>query len=110
MIRRPPRSTLFPYTTLFRSHATLRRERSLLNPGTEALAWAQRSADVKLGRAATAAAGLALLLMPLLGHVPNVASAAGQEPARSPAARVLVRAEQARRLLLVQYRGFPTEF
>src|SRR3989442_10233430 len=25
MIRRPPRSTLFPYTTLFRSHADLRR-------------------------------------------------------------------------------------
>src|SRR2546426_5896715 len=25
MIRRPPRSTLFPYTTLFRSHARLRR-------------------------------------------------------------------------------------
>src|SRR2546430_16889991 len=25
MIRRPPRSTLFPYTTLFRSHAQLRR-------------------------------------------------------------------------------------
>src|SRR3989475_8324468 len=24
MIRRPPRSTLFPYTTLFRSNATLR--------------------------------------------------------------------------------------
>src|SRR5256885_6438893 len=24
MIRRPPRSTLFPYTTLFRSHATTR--------------------------------------------------------------------------------------
>src|SRR5260370_23655362 len=23
MIRRPPRSTLFPYTTLFRSHATV---------------------------------------------------------------------------------------
>src|SRR3712207_7381464 len=27
MIRRPPRSTLFPYTTLFRSNAALRRER-----------------------------------------------------------------------------------
>src|SRR2546427_7235265 len=27
MIRRPPRSTLFPYTTLFRSHARLGRER-----------------------------------------------------------------------------------
>src|SRR2546430_9731075 len=26
MIRRPPRSTLFPYTTLFRSDAALRRE------------------------------------------------------------------------------------
>src|SRR3712207_7716980 len=25
MIRRPPRSTLFPYTTLFRSHHALRR-------------------------------------------------------------------------------------
>src|SRR2546426_3545546 len=29
MIRRPPRSTLFPYTTLFRSH----RERSASLPG-----------------------------------------------------------------------------
>src|SRR2546422_7523451 len=27
MIRRPPRSTLFPYTTLFRSRATAHRER-----------------------------------------------------------------------------------
>src|SRR5256886_6693792 len=26
MIRRPPRSTLFPYTTLFRSHSKLRRK------------------------------------------------------------------------------------
>src|SRR5688572_31472110 len=27
MTRRPPRSTLFPYTTLFRSHSRLLRER-----------------------------------------------------------------------------------
>src|SRR5260370_40478478 len=27
MIRRPPRSTLFPYTTLFRSHRRVRRDR-----------------------------------------------------------------------------------
>src|SRR3712207_8230301 len=27
MIRRPPRSTLFPYTTLFRSHAAVRSRR-----------------------------------------------------------------------------------
>src|SRR5262245_63647528 len=26
MLRRPPRSTLFPYTTLFRSHADMRRD------------------------------------------------------------------------------------
>src|SRR2546429_6350392 len=30
MIRRPPRSTLFPYTTLFRSH---RADRTYLRPG-----------------------------------------------------------------------------
>src|SRR3712207_8283642 len=35
MIRRPPRSTLFPYTTLFRSHAAnvgLRARRSAYTP------------------------------------------------------------------------------
>src|SRR2546422_11090011 len=31
MIRRPPRSTLFPYTTLFRSAALLRARRLLLD-------------------------------------------------------------------------------
>src|SRR2546426_6358450 len=30
MIRRPPRSTLFPYTTLFRSRGTSRNERRAL--------------------------------------------------------------------------------
>src|SRR5438067_3772009 len=30
MIRRPPRSTLFPYTTLFRSGTTIPRRRSAL--------------------------------------------------------------------------------
>src|SRR3712207_8314893 len=33
MIRRPPRSTLFPYTTLFRSHVTRRRGHPAV-PGT----------------------------------------------------------------------------
>src|SRR5690242_21407610 len=32
MIRRPPRSTLFPYTTLFRSRACCRRQRR--DPGS----------------------------------------------------------------------------
>src|SRR3712207_7214673 len=30
MIRRPPRSTLFPYTTLFRSRASVAQRRALL--------------------------------------------------------------------------------
>src|SRR5215469_11535167 len=33
MIRRPPRSTLFPYTTLFRSHACSRGSRATWRPG-----------------------------------------------------------------------------
>src|SRR2546427_3485620 len=32
MIRRPPRSTLFPYTTLFRSHDSLEGAKSLKLP------------------------------------------------------------------------------
>src|SRR2546430_12174175 len=32
MIRRPPRSTLFPYTTLFRSHAILVRRGNSARP------------------------------------------------------------------------------
>src|SRR5689334_24006151 len=43
MIRRPPRSTLFPYTTLFRSHAFLHRGRRPRRragcPGTAARGW-----------------------------------------------------------------------
>src|SRR3712207_8027946 len=35
MIRRPPRSTLFPYTTLFRSHRVPAVERQPLPAGTE---------------------------------------------------------------------------
>src|SRR5258707_10341456 len=40
MIRRPPRSTLFPYTTLFRSQSSLKRKRQCLfveSLGTRAL-------------------------------------------------------------------------
>src|SRR2546430_13687322 len=33
MIRRPPRSTLFPYTTLFRSHALGRQQRGARQGG-----------------------------------------------------------------------------
>src|SRR5258706_5639342 len=36
MIRRPPRSTLFPYTTLFRSHRD-RHQREIVQPRVESL-------------------------------------------------------------------------
>src|SRR5688572_32769476 len=38
MIRRPPRSTLFPYTTLFRSRGRLARERARGSSHAEATA------------------------------------------------------------------------
>src|SRR2546428_8468104 len=53
MIRRPPRSTLFPYTTLFRSHAGVEAEgrdravapRQPLCPGLQGAGrWASRAA------------------------------------------------------------------
>src|SRR6476619_236712 len=42
MIRRPPRSTLFPYTTLFRSRQWLRSSRRLPS-GPPSLAWSRPS-------------------------------------------------------------------
>src|SRR5574338_784637 len=42
MIRRPPRSTLFPYTTLFRSHALAIREAFAKRGGPMALHYTDR--------------------------------------------------------------------
>src|SRR3712207_9220579 len=70
MIRRPPRSTLFPYTTLFRSERGLRalafEERADLEPG--GVAWISHS-----GSAFTA------LLHAQRGIRFNLAVSAGQE-------------------------------
>src|SRR3712207_7513424 len=44
MIRRPPRSTLFPYTTLFRSGGHVRRRR-LVDPGDGAVLVVDGGAD-----------------------------------------------------------------
>src|ERR1039457_7418241 len=40
MIRRPPRSTLFPYTTLFRS-----RKHDSLGPWTRAVRWTRKAPE-----------------------------------------------------------------
>src|SRR5260370_31064655 len=49
MIRRPPRSTLFPYTTLFRSRFVSAFEiavlYSMLGENKQSLAWLQRSEE-----------------------------------------------------------------
>src|SRR5687767_15317774 len=42
MLRRPPISTLFPYTTLFRSQVQVRRLQPLANPLENTLAAARR--------------------------------------------------------------------
>src|SRR5258708_21666973 len=48
MIRRPPRSTLFPYTTLFRSVRRLTRRLERLQNGVETLGRGDLSARVKV--------------------------------------------------------------
>src|SRR5438876_3726561 len=40
MIRRPPRSTLFPYTTLFRSHPDRETAPAVASPQTKLAHWA----------------------------------------------------------------------
>src|SRR3712207_8686526 len=47
MIRRPPRSTLFPYTTLFRSTASQPSERASCTPSTMLLASGSGSMSLK---------------------------------------------------------------
>src|SRR5438477_12860407 len=75
MIRRPPRSTLFPYTTLFRSRPDARpgggrgRERELMSSGisrTGRLAW-QLPAAFVLAAVVTGAPAIAVLAIGAIG-------------------------------------------
>src|SRR2546429_2558328 len=52
MIRRPPRSTLFPYTTLFRSKEPSRGSRSKANGTKPIFSSSQRGRATNLSRAA----------------------------------------------------------
>src|SRR2546425_6555451 len=52
MIRRPPRSTLFPYTTLFRSHRSARRARRRVS-GARTSRSTDRRPDTRRIRTAT---------------------------------------------------------
>src|SRR3989441_10618381 len=68
MIRRPPRSTLFPYTTLFRSHKCGGAEPSGDDRGDEALAAAERAAR---GTADAGASKGARVVEPSFERVPT---------------------------------------
>src|SRR3712207_8507983 len=50
MIRRPPRSTLFPYTTLFRSHQLEQAEWQAFRPALENERGEQQHLQAHLGR------------------------------------------------------------
>ena len=66
---------------------------------------------VKVGRAVTAVVGLMLARIPLPHRVlPAVAAPVGQDSVTWQPTRTLILSDQARRFLLLQYRGFPTEF
>src|SRR4051794_41235191 len=56
MIRRPPRSTLFPYTTLFRSHLLMEAKHWGLRKSRNATSLNSRfkSLDTQIGRAGSA--------------------------------------------------------
>src|SRR5438477_2101035 len=52
MVRRPPRSTLFPYTTLFRSEQVLERDRSQAEFSLDLDAYLKRRLTVSVVRTA----------------------------------------------------------
>src|SRR2546427_2924602 len=68
MIRRPPRSTLFPYTTLFRSHASGPRD-AVANPAGQGNAV---STGVDYGSYLTAEPVLACAIVPTQGYAARV--------------------------------------
>src|SRR3712207_7526949 len=72
MIRRPPRSTLFPYTTLFRSHRTVgdaRRNRHTIRFG----AWCGANPSAEVTRLASMLARPRTLVTPDQGADGNFA-------------------------------------
>src|SRR2546422_11046793 len=86
MIRRPPRSTLFPYTTLFRSHARAHRRanRSGVPGSTRAAPLARRQS---LARALSTTLLLALNFPPFGG---GIARMMGDVALRYPAHSLVV--------------------
>src|SRR5690349_24211848 len=68
MIRRPPRSTLFPYTTLFRSRAHLLGGRAHADAALAELRVRAGVAELAARRIPVALAGIALLALRAIFH------------------------------------------
>src|SRR3712207_6997069 len=73
MIRRPPRSTLFPYTTLFRSLPSLARARAEGRLGGETVAYAVAFAPLVAPLLLLAAFGADAVARLLTGDLPDAA-------------------------------------
>src|SRR3989441_13216194 len=76
MIRRPPRSTLFPYTTLFRSNYVTRRERGGFRGSSKVFdyafggSWLESNGQFRNdGSEQRAVAGRIGLALPANGHI-----------------------------------------
>src|SRR3712207_8664724 len=82
MIRRPPRSTLFPYTTLFRSRSQVPGERTLV-PGSGA---GGQPGAAPRGREVRLAAGVPFLDLRLLVDPPGRDARHRRAVAHDPAA------------------------
>src|SRR2546426_3252568 len=83
MIRRPPRSTLFPYTTLFRSIVVLRRDFMLIC-FNKAAAGVLRLSPSDIGRASRDVSVLAGLPRDIAGRATNVRSEEHTSELQSP--------------------------
>src|SRR2546427_7614025 len=96
MIRRPPRSTLFPYTTLFRSPVSIRRTARTLGLKTDAAYRFERGADIEalVDASARAAALIAELTRGVVAR-----GLVDAYPRRRPPRRISLRMARVERVL-----------
>src|SRR3712207_9579013 len=88
MIRRPPRSTLFPYTTLFRSKAGIILNRQLLPGDIKAGRHYMHPSGVRIGVPETTRLGMKESEMKEIANFIKCVVVDKQEPARSEERRV----------------------
>src|SRR5256885_5618610 len=90
MIRRPPRSTLFPYTTLFRSSRGGRRGRRIRGHTDGALGEASLRRAAGRGRGGGEASGRALALDPRDARAPRANDARDRKSTRLNSSHLVI--------------------